>query len=335
MAYERTWAFSYNNGYTPTSAADQTKYQLWALGSMLLGNLGGFTLGLWTLDSSCNSITASAPASGIDNLHLKSPAVYTASDWVHAAAASPHSWYVLKSPLMNGINWYMLVASDTATATSATIALAKTPFTGGTTTANPTSVDSWLMGAAISTWNAGTSSGVLNRFNMALNSLGDFIFFPVQVGQATPNFASLCIGVVAPIGTNVNDPFPIWTQKFFSATAPGGFDTTQLATATTQASRGPAPAAGFQVLIAPSQPLLVNNNLDLFTNAQVDLPCWVAFQSTTTWGMRGRLPDIKFIPKAATPFASGSFMRDGLNNVTMVSVGCLWIPCDGTVPLFA
>jgi hypothetical protein len=331
MAYERTWAFSYNNSYVPTSNADQTKYQMWALKAMLLGQYGGFTLGLWTVYYSCDGVVAGTPNDGVDRWGSS----YDPSKIVQNAAGSAHSWFVLKSPVMNGQTFYMLIAANTATTTSGTIELARAPYTGGTTTANPTSTESWIMGTVTSAWNAGNSIGVLNRFNMALTSVGDFVYFPVQAGQITPNHATLCVGVIAPIGCDAADPYPIWTQKFFSATAPGGFAAGQLAVASTQASRGPSPAAGFVVLIAPSQALLVNGNLDLFTGAQVDLPCWVAFQSTTTWGMRGRLPDIKYIPQASTPFQSGAFMRDGSNNITMVSVGCLWIPCNNTPPFFS
>lgn len=331
MAYERNWAFSFNNTYTPTSNADQTKYQLWALKAMLLGQMGGFTLGVWTIDSSCNSLVAGTPGDGVDRWHS---GVYTAGDIVQAAAASPHSWFVLRSPTMNGTNFYLLITADSATATSATIFMAKTQFTGGTTTANPTSPDSWGVGSATAViWNAGSSSGILNRFNMILSDMGDFVYFPIQTGQVSPNISTLCIAAIAPIGYNPLDLYPIWAYKHYALAPPGGFLLTQLSSNSTQPARGPN-GTGNNLLILPNQTLMPVSNPDVLTGSILDLPCFVVFNSSTVWHMRGRLPDIKGITTANTPFSSGNFMRDGSRNITHVSVGQLWLPCNNTPPFF-
>jgi hypothetical protein len=322
MAYERTWAFSYNNQYTPTSFTDQTKYQLWALKAMLLGQYGGLTQGLWTTYSSCDG----AGNFGNGDLVDWWGSTYDPTKIVQANSGQPHSWYVLKSPLMNGFNFYLLIATATPidASASATLVMAKIPFAGGTNTVNPTSADSWALFATSSTWNSGTGANVLNRFNMALSATGDFVYFPVQSGIG---HIPLCVAVIAPVGIHPSDGYPIWTYKFFQAVAPGGFTRAQLA-GITQNTRSSSGLASF-ISILVNNTNTLSSSLDLLTGKLLAMPCRVIVQATaSSWHLRGRLPDIKMLPITAVP-STGLTLRDGFNNITHVLIGCLWIPCDG------
>ncbi len=96
FTYERTWAFSIDNPYTPSTALDESRYGLWAVKAMLLGQMGGLVSGLWTIDSSCDSVTAGVAGDGIDRwggavytLHLPAGAVIGAvsgSVWPYTTA---------------------------------------------------------------------------------------------------------------------------------------------------------------------------------------------------------------------------------------------------------
>jgi hypothetical protein len=329
MAYERTWAFSYNNPYTPTTNADLTKYQVWALKAMLLGQWGGLTQGLWATDSSCDSVTAGTPGDLVDRWGP----TYDPTKIVLGAAGTPHSWYVLKSPLMNGFNFYLLVTTDSTPTGNARLFMAKTPFTGGTTTANPTSTDSWNVGNQTA-FNDGTSAQVLNRFNIALSSVGDFVLFAMQAGQSSS--PALCIAVVAPVGVNGSDNFPIWTFKHHQNTAPGGFEGPPLfddnnVDATTRLSD----AATGNISIPYGTVSANINTPDALTGKHMTLPCMILTNSATDHHTRGRLPDIMARPIGSAVAKSGLVIRDGSNNITHVSVGHLWIPCGPTIPFFS
>jgi hypothetical protein len=328
MAYERNWAFSYNNLYTPTSNLDQTQYQLWALKAMLLGQYGGLSLGLWTTEGSSDSATA-----GNGDLVDRWGSSYDPSKIVRGSASQPHSWYVLKSPLMNGQTFYMLVTFDDNTDYRASLFMAKAPFTGGTATANPTSTDSWNVGLNQGDWNSNNGSGILNRFNMALSSMGDFAYFPVQSG-ASGSTHRLAISAVAPANCDPSDPYPIWSYK---EEGPGqSFSVLTMFGATAI----PSSARSFNSTVSTISVIGNTNNTAQYSNPDVltgnypQVPCNVLVSNSSHWHLRGRLPDIRGVP-ASSDFnipQSGLVARDNLNNVTHVLVGCLWVPCGSVVP---
>jgi len=305
MAYERTWAFSFDNLYSPTTTtADQTNRQLWDLKAMLCGQYGGFTQGLWTVYSSCDGVTAgNADGPGVDRWG----STYDTTKFVHAGAGVAHSWIVLKSPTMGGYVFYMLIAPDSATTTTASIALAKTPFAGGTTTANPTSADSWLVSGIASAWNGATVAPLIHRSNMCLSSTGDFYYFTVQAGIGWATFAA---AVVVPVGCHALDAYPLWAYRNYTVSQPGCFDKGQLASGTTsQPTRLAYGQAGYVGIVSMGTAQGPTAALDLLTGKQYALTPWVmaSVSATTIWHARGRLPDTYILPgHSSTPVpASG------------------------------
>lgn len=103
--------------------------------------------GNWTVDYSCDSVTAGVPGDAVDR-------------WAAAAnlvwAAGAHSWTVLKQTGMAGGDVYVCIDLSTATVNQATIVISRAGFMGGTTLARPTAVDevidlgagNWGMSAA-------------------------------------------------------------------------------------------------------------------------------------------------------------------------------------------
>jgi hypothetical protein len=221
MALDRVWAQSLNHAFSPASGTIETNYEAWFLGASLCGNTiaGGLTLGLWTVEQSSNSITADTN----DNLHLTGSNVFTNSDWVHAANTLAHSWYVLKSPTIAGGNFRLFVSMNSGTVTQLTIQFARSAYTGGNETTDPTSPDSWIATAtAPVAINAGNTNA--HRANILLSSAGDFWFFVIRAGTGG---AELLVTFQNPVGCDTNDPYPGvgWARylNVSSSTGVGGF----------------------------------------------------------------------------------------------------------------
>lgn len=179
-----------------TTAARACDSWLHAIFKALTGTVvTGFTAGtggappsssFWTVERTCNGTTASAA----DNFNN----TFTAAEWVSNTAGNTHSWFVIKSPVSPGISdgpWYMMISKDSATATTYRVAISKTAFAGGTTTANPT--------------NAGTVSEVqTSLFNTSSTTAG----YAHLMTDAKGNFWALC----SRVGSGVVETGIIFTE---------------------------------------------------------------------------------------------------------------------------
>lgn len=148
MTLSKTWYTSANLALADTSTASKAAHSsLWAWGAMLLGYQSG-TNGpegarpgtvSWTLEGSSDGSTA-----GIDTTdRLNFSGAFTDANWVRANAGTAHTWFVLKSPagLLDG-PWY--VCFDYIGPTNdqtGTFVISKNVFSGGSTTARPTSTN--------------------------------------------------------------------------------------------------------------------------------------------------------------------------------------------------
>lgn len=123
----------------------------------------------WTVELSSNGTVAGAG----DNFS----AGYVAGEWLSNTAGNPHSWFVLKSPASPGIldgPWYILVSKNSATATSWTVSLSKTAWTGGTTTADPTNAGTVSSTGAVGQFN--TVSTTAGKTHFMVDAKGNFLF---------------------------------------------------------------------------------------------------------------------------------------------------------------
>lgn len=320
MAYERTWAQSLDNTQTPATALEESQRELWSLKAMLLGQYGGLTLGLWSTYYSCDSVTAGTPGDGVDRWGSS----FDAGKIVRGIAGAAHSWYVLQSPLMNGFNWYLLITFDTSNNANASFFIAKAPFAGGTTTANPTSVDSWLVsfGTAI---NAGST--VSHRFNMALSSTGDFWWFVVRAGDHN---SELMLTIIAPTGCHPNDTYPIFTYSRYipgggGLTASAAFDVLVLGNGAGPISRDYRGAAANTTTMSCGRVTIAPSTYDMLTGAQLDQPMWLVTYNGTSWHHRGRLPDCAMGAAGPTTPANGDVVNPG-GGIIAVQMGSFLLP---------
>lgn len=331
QVYDRTWSFSFDNPAIDTTLQGNFNRKLWHMCSMLTGGtVGGFTTGLWTVAGSSNGVAAGMDA--VDRWHLAG--AYTAGDFVRAAAGSAHSWMVLKSPLMNGYNFYMLVSLGvTTTALYIIHHMAKAAFTGGSITADPTSTDQWYAGGGNSyDFLLDSTASATWKHNMCLSATGDFIFFSVRTGGGAALGTSLITMVLAPVGCHALDQYPIYQ---LSGSAQGD---TMCAAGIGCITRG-----AFGALSNPYLPYLgrwytAATGADSLSGAWPDAPCWVNVIASppTWWHARGRLPDIHLqtIALGTVSHAPGLTIRDGSGAIRYVTVMAITIPANAA-PNFA
>jgi hypothetical protein len=325
--YERNWAFSFATTYVPSTALDNTRHILWALKAMLCGQYGGFTQGLWQVYSSCDSVTAgNADGPGAGGSTDRWLSTYDGTKIVRGASgANIKSWVVLKSPLMNGINWYLIIAFESSADANASYWLAKGAPTGGTTTVVPTSLTQWVIGAGVSGATTTATGGATYYQNMCLSETGDFLYFPCA---QSAGWCALFIGCVAPVGCHPNDPYPMWTHKYFQNSVPGAFLSTALHGGTSASlTLSPGSVSHTQAIASL---LLVNDTSlgDSLTSKYYVLPAYVTPFLSTSWCMRGRLPDISIMPAVTAHPTNGTIFRDENGDIAYVSAGPLVIPAN-------
>ncbi len=327
FTYERAWHFSQDNANTPASALDESNYTAWAMLSMLVGGLGGLTLGLWTIYTTSDGTApgTGTTGDGVDHLHLLGS--FTTGDWLHNTAGNAHSWAVIKSPTMNGTNFYLTFSFDSATTSVATTKISKNAPTGGTNTANPVPSpdDSFNWGkSSQDAWVGGNTNA--HRYSISLSETGDFIFYWTRAGQGKHEGAFCGI---APMGCHADDLWPIWTFRSWVA-ASFAFNGQNIV-----GSSGPMITKDFKNATSSTQTIavcersaqLLTSN-DSITGRVQDQACWLIIHNTGCWHHRGRLPDIVYcgLDNSLTTPAFGNTVKDGSAVIKAATVGSLVIP---------
>ncbi len=325
FVYERSWGFSFDNAFTPATALEETRYACWALCSMLVGGLGGLTgTGLWTIYTTSDGTPGGTGVTGdgVDHLHLLG--AFTAGDWLRAAAGVAHSWAVLKSPVMNGQTFYLLLSLGTASDAQVVTMLSKVAFAGGTNIADPTASDSYNLGqAAQANFDGGNTN--LHRFNICLSTTGDFIWFWTRAGQ---NKAEAAVLVVAPMSCDPLDLYPLWSYRMWNNLATG--ITGEKLTASTMVARDFKGLSSLAQILATERTAQVITSNDALTGRVQDFPCYVLVSNAGCWHARGRLPDIVYCGEdgAANFPVAGNTVKDGAAVVKSITMGSLVIPAN-------
>lgn len=143
---EMTWQFNPNQAITAQGTALATSKRIWRTEK---NAMIGFASNPWTVRYSCggSSPVAGTAGDGVDR--------WTAdADLVWAAAASPHSWIVLRNA--HGVE--ICISCEGASVNGAVRTLVVSPsagFTGGTASARPTAADEHVK-LNNATWGLGT-----------------------------------------------------------------------------------------------------------------------------------------------------------------------------------
>jgi hypothetical protein len=288
---------------------------------MRRGQLGGFTQGLWTCYYSCDGVTAGTANDGVDRWG----ATFDFTKYVVGSGVVPRSWMVLKSPLMNGLNWYLIMYLSGTTQTDLTMYLSKAAPTGGTTTARPTATDEWDFGTALTSWTIASGGPYLVKPHMCLSATGDFIFFPAVSG--TPNSGvATAVAIIAPEGVHGSDLYPLWAYRnYLAVDAQGVFQYGRLI-----ATGGPT------CRISSGGLAQVNLTMGQFTGTDFSMPSWLMVTANAggTWHRRGFLPDI-FVNPGGNAQPRNVVLRDAGGNITHFNPGgLLYIPANAAPPIY-
>jgi hypothetical protein len=347
MAYERAWQFAYNRSFTPTSTLQLSKWQLWTIKALLLGHVGGMSLGNWTLIGSSNGTTGALDAVdrwvGVGNQNTSFDATTEASipRVSVSGLSSPCGWVVLRSPAMagHGQQYYLCISFSTLSGTVqdyyCNFRWAKAPFTIAATATWPpvAPADAWGSTSNKDTptqVNNGTFGTATHRMNAMLSPTGDFLIYSVRQNSFISEF---CVMAMAPVAYRVSDQYAIYTASNYGSTLANGgaFQPSQ----TTGNLFAPgahnydASNSASSNFIVPFASVSGCGFPDAVDGTLMDFPAWVLGSNAIprAW-MRGRLPDTGIMPNfsAAVPVATGSAVRDGQNNLVYITLGSFIVP---------
>ena len=299
MALSKTWYTSNNLAIADSTTANRCAHSsIWGLGAMLLGYQSGTdgpegarpSGAYWTLVGSSDSATA-----GIDSTdRLSFSGAFSDADWVRAAAASPHTWFVLRSPagLLDG-PWYLCFDYIGPTNDqTASFIISKNVFSGGSTSARPTSTgESVASSQVFSSASSGAAKIHLQtdanggfRFQRSRNGTGYFDFFlsveplvEYHTGDASRTFLS-CHYLDSGRGA--------WTMQASPQMRGMCSDGTTAITSTN--------VAFAELTFRPGGLLMTSYTTTNALDSTVDaLPCVYVYDNTTGLrGIRGRFPDM-------------------------------------------
>ncbi len=229
----KTWQYANNvEARTPASVNDNMAHYSWFLKAFLMGDIPmvdfdnaaidpGDLEGLWTMYSSCNSVTAGSAGDGVDYL---GGATYDATKWVRAAAGVAHSWMVLKSPDAMG-PFYVCIDWTGTSANTVKMVMSKSPFsTGGTTTNRPTATNE-ATNADVNLCSASVITA--NKKRAALCTDGNF--FTAMNVDGTARFDTFTCGATL-AETRAGDAHNFWLINDHSVSTAGAPNTGQTIT---------------------------------------------------------------------------------------------------------
>lgn len=299
MSLSKTWYTSANLALSDTSTASKMAHSaLWGLGAMLTGNQSG-TNGpegarpssvYWTLVGSSNSSTAGIDST--DRLHFAGS--FTDGDWVRNTAGSAHTWFVLQSPsgLLDG-PWYLCVDYIGPTNDqTCSIIVAKNVFSGGSTTARPTSTSE----SVVTSFQFITTTQAAGKIHLNTDANGGFRF---MISRNGTGYFSTYIAVEPLVEYHSTDPSRTFLFTSFLDSGTGALSIAQNitvrgicndnSTALTTSNCGLG-----EIMFRPGGLSFTSYTTTNALDSTVDaLPCNYVYDNTTSHkGVRGRCPDM-------------------------------------------
>lgn len=340
VSLARTWYFNVGtlSPYVSGGALIQNQQTMFAIKNMIKGTNTGkhgwldkdggavATPAFWTVYYSCDSAVAGTAGDGVDRWSSYDKLVW-------GTVAGANSWIVLYNATAG---LYMLLNCEHSGSDSNTldIWLAQTAFTGGTTTARPTSTDEWNVSAS-ATWGAGSAFSV--RYHMMMSD--DGLSFRLYTTRAQ-NLQGLWIfePMVDPVDNLVGDMVTaVWGGTAGNALSANTF--TQTAQVIGRKTGGPTISG-----VLTSEGSRYSTNIQA-TLTQTDRPVWndVAERDqifaigaygvtyTSSGAMRGHLGSLADLWFGNDLFVSGrSWPKDYSRQ--LITLGPLVTPWPGLVP---
>ena len=331
MALSRTWYSDGNIALSDTStAALSHKSIMWGWKALLKGEIGTNTHGLWTCVGSSDSSTA-----GMDNSDRWGSS-FDASKVVRSSSGA-HSWIVLKSPIALG-PYYLCIDLSGTTEVKGNIITAKTAFTGGTTSARPTSTDEW---SHFGDMNIADNTALPQKIHRITDADGNFW---VLLSHNTSGIFYFMFGLQTLTQTKTLDVTKVITAHSYLLTGRGCglMDCSASSFAGTAAVGGATRGRLFNNTATNSMSAIsyytgasANWSSQMTTSDAADglhiaLPVYIYSPTTDYKGIKGALPDVSIINQG---MAVGSVVPSSGTQERMV-VGDLLIP-SSFVPLIS
>lgn len=327
MPHELTWTDTLNVTYSPADTLDATRYHLWWLCSALIGGTawaGAPVGGRWTLFGSSDG-AGNAGLDTTDRLQLNG--AYNGNLWVRANAGSNHTWVCLRSPIINGSRWYMIIDFNTAQDYQVNWYWSKAAPTGGTATARPTATDEWqtpIGGVCTVMYSAQNNTGM--RLSLGMSSGGNWWHNQNRVGVAYHEFFAAFCGTV---GYHASDNYPIvaYTLSGNSANAIVGGTLLNVGSNYVRRWDGGAANSSLVCYAASNQGVATQDALfNTFPYFPLNVFC---YHSSTSQAYRGRVRDFFVLPSSASP-AQGNTVSEAAVVLWAVT-GQLLVPASAAL----
>lgn len=325
---DRTWQYDYNRSLSDNStAARMNSSVLWYWKAFILGQVGGATLGLWTMDQCCDSTQVKTDGTDLFGL------AYDNTKWVRNTEGNAHSWLVLKSPsgFANG-PWYLTInlagSTDAVPFAAQNIRISRTQPSGGTTTAAPTTTAYFpVVWASLSMSIINTAAtGVTHYLSGILSTNGDWNVTVVRSGAST----QARFGIMQLIDALSDDQNPIVAMARYSST--GAYVSGDFSSGQTNSEFTSIPPHKDLTTFAMDGRILepyilsgfssIGATADVADSRQPTYPMY-AFVYGTQASLRGRLPDWWF--SLSTVAEGSTFPSVG---TTLTKFGNVIIPAD-------
>jgi len=315
--FDRAWNHSQNN-----VPADQTTEEKQSRNTWLeIVNDGFVTLGGWTIEQSCDSV--SSPASDGGQWAVEGDLVW---------GTGAHSWCVLKSPNnfpSSGQNLYVCIDLDQGGDDDIIIRTGTADWTGGDVNGPGTGTNVVTYTHA---WRADTLAN--RKWHMHASDEGDVILY---VSEDSKGYAEFGLLFVACDDTQTGDSWPIYEFVDYDATTPGPFDDSSLGHTSYAQGRWIDGTADSQtVMVWPNRAGTSNAITDSFdvngddnTGKYPAFPVYACSVLATQISYRGRIYDIRAGPSAAG-IVQGLTNEPSGASVESIMVGHLWIPAAET-----
>lgn len=331
MAPTNSWRSVYDVALVATSAITLYQSTLFNLKEGLKGTLVG-TNGPngappagsnWSIDYSCDSVTAGTKGDGVDRWPAYTNVVRGAS------GANAKSWVVLTAPVALG-SFQVCICAVGASNGSFEIALSKVGFTGGTNQARPTATDE-ATGGTSGAYTIADLTVAAGRIHMAKDTTGNAYFLVSRNGVG---FFHTLVGFGACLSPPTGDTTPMFVLWDSTASTPGAPQTnvsgvglfTALGNGLYRSPDNGEGVSGSSAGFACPNTFQGTTKLDINGKLQtVELKMWTTGATHAMW--RGILPDLMGTNKAKSV---GTTLPAGTPQYFIA--GACVIPTDGIAP---
>ena len=290
----------------------------------------------WEMWWSTDGVTAGAMGDGVDHLGADT---FDGAKWVRAAAASPHSGFVLRSPAgicaaLPAARFFLIVDWGTPVDSQINIILCKAEPTGGTVSARPTSTDECSTLAM--TMTDVTVAG--HRLHFVTDAVGNFYVAMSRNGNGDAHAFVGILQLEAP-GLSAGDLFPMVLISECISSGRGSLSGTPFvgSTGATAAGGGTktrsplnfetyAPSSGCGIIWPVSTGFATSTSLNEATGKSDAMACLVLFDgNATSCSIKGTIPDW-YLQNASRAVGS---CEPAAGASERILIGHFWVPNGG------